>query len=219
MNDLLFNIVCNLSCGCISSVLIAWLIECFNVRNKNIETRMIANYVYSDLKHRLVDYFEMWASICNKYFSNLIAKNKKNTWYEWLIIFETNYQTVENDQLKEKILSTILDNLSSIIKDMELEIEELRKQKNLLFISNIIDIDELVNILELYLELLYLHDYISLTAFDIGDYFDDLKSVKEYISNINSFSYLNDIRFEPKDFYKEEEHFTTKNYFKTKFRL
>ena len=55
----------NISYGFLASTVVAWLLECYNVRDRNQKTNNIYDAVYSELKFCIEKYIDTWAEICS----------------------------------------------------------------------------------------------------------------------------------------------------------
>ena len=101
------DILNNLSYGCIASVVVAWLIDCANVNNQNKKSAAIYNLVFEDLKGNLVCFIGTWANICYQSFNKFDYHREKHTWIEWYDIFKENYEKMEDNEEKCKIIEDV----------------------------------------------------------------------------------------------------------------
>ena len=70
LNDIVVDIIKNLSYGCIASTVVAWLIDCANIRNANKKANNTYDAVYADLKFRIGAFIGVWAQLCKVCFKD-----------------------------------------------------------------------------------------------------------------------------------------------------
>lgn len=56
----IIDIIKNISFGCLASTIVAWLLEIFNVREKNQKIGQVYEMVYAELKYRILSYIQTW---------------------------------------------------------------------------------------------------------------------------------------------------------------
>ena len=67
LNPTIQEVMKNISYGCFASVLVAWLIEIANIRDKNRKAEELYINLYKDLYVAIYRYISVWADICLVY--------------------------------------------------------------------------------------------------------------------------------------------------------
>lgn len=77
--SLILDILKNLSYGCIASTLVAWLIDCANVRNLNKKANSVYDTIYADLKFQIAYYIGLWSELCAVAYKDIDYHQEKKT--------------------------------------------------------------------------------------------------------------------------------------------
>lgn len=202
------DIIKNLSFGCFASILVAFLIEKANVKEKNENAGLMYDAIYSELMFNILFYLESWHRLCVACFKDKNYNKEKHTWYEWYELTKKEFFLLDKkDQLR--LLSGI------ISKELLYNIENIEKAFNKIEYQQYF----------LYLNYLYNDDFKKIFE-DLRFEFSEAKSTLEFTNDIKYFwesfdamklDFINyigkwaDIRYYNYLKFSSEEHFISKD--------
>ena len=102
----------NLSYGCIASTIVAWLIDCANIRNMNKKANNVYDAIYADLKFQISYYIGLWAQICAVVYKDVDYHQEQKGWKDWYYTVKENYLKSE-EKRQEEIFRVLQDQLSA----------------------------------------------------------------------------------------------------------
>ncbi len=102
LKNMIYEIVQNISLGCLASVIVAWVLEFKNVRDKNKLHDKLYSSAYYELYFVIVNYLEIWANLCTATFKEETNKKERRIWYLWYkklsiyFIVKKNIETIRD---------------------------------------------------------------------------------------------------------------------------
>lgn len=140
------EIIKNLSYGCVASTVVAWLIDCTNIKNQNKKANSIYDAVYMDLKVHIADYIGIWAQCTAVVFKEKDYYSEKNSWIQWYKIFKGEYFKLEEERQAE-VLDFLLRQLSESVQRVRNTMDRIQSQRYILTINDVMN-SEMERILE-----------------------------------------------------------------------
>lgn len=200
------DVLKNLSYGCIASTVVAWLIDCVNVRNQNQKANDLYHTIYNDLKYQLAYFVGIWAELGAVAYRDENFKNQKLTWTDWYKQTKEKYHALEERQ--PEILDFFKKQLTSCVSKVRESIEKVQSQEYMLSINDLTNSD-LHNIIEDFRFEFYAFD-LGLSRNDETENFwlhmDAItKDLERYIGNWNDINYYNFVEFKPYKFLSDPE--------------
>ena len=200
------DILNNLSYGCIASVVVAWLIDCANVNNQNKKSAAIYNLVFEDLKGNLVCFIGTWANICYQSFNKFDYHREKHTWIEWYDIFKENYEKMEDNEEKCKIIEDVSNKLQLSIKSFKASYHELMSEQFLLATNELINLDLRYTLRSIEQEFAFLDYQLHVEDSDKIKLLNIVcKNIEFYINQWDDIKHFNSVSFSPQKFYLAEK--------------
>lgn len=132
------EVLLNLSYGCIASTVVAWLIDCANIRIANKRANSNYDVVYLKLKVSIGWFLDSWARVCDVCFDDEDYANAYHTWHEWYSIAKDRYQNAEGKRQIE-LMALYRDELSQATQHVITDLEIIRSQSMLLTLNQIMD--------------------------------------------------------------------------------
>lgn len=205
LNDIVVDIIKNLSYGCIASTVVAWLIDCANIRNANKKANNTYDAVYADLKFRIGAFIGVWAQLCKVCFKDKDYSEHKKTWIEWYETVKLNYYKSDAGRQKQ-VLDFFYDQLVYYTSLVNESLKYIQTQQYVLTINDAIN-DNMYSILSDFqfefhaLELDLEHrDSANLFWEHMDAITNDLKN---YINNWSDIRYYNSLKFLPYKFLRD----------------
>lgn len=200
------DILNNLSYGCIASVVVAWLIDCANVNNQNKKSAAIYNLVFEDLKGNLVCFIGTWVNICYQSFNKFDYHREKHTWIEWYDIFKENYEKMEDNEEKCKIIEDVSNKLQLSIKSFKASYHELMSEQFLLATNELINLDLRYTLRSMEQEFAFLDYQLHVEDSDKIKLLNIVcKNIEFYINQWDDIKHFNSVSFSPQKFYLAEK--------------
>lgn len=205
--DMLFDIIKNISYGCLASTIVAWLLEVYNVRDKNQKANGLYDAVFFDLKFYIQKYIETWSEICVIAYKEDTNKEERHTWLEWYELSKLLFYKCDEKRQKE-IMEFFIHQLRLAVEETNKVIQKIISQNYILTISDVYN-DELKRILEDYRFEFYAAD-LELKHDNSCDKFwksmDAINSdLMRYINAWIDIQFYNNVRFKPYGFFDDKE--------------
>lgn len=196
------DIIKNLSYGCIGSTVVAWLIECKDIKNANSKANKIYDAAYGDLKHYIGSFIALWAELCAAAFEEENYYEHKDIWENWYKTTKLNFYK-SDDTRREKLLSFFRKQLSDYANSVNKSLEYVQSQRYMLTVNDVMNKD-MERILSDFRFEFYALD-IDLSREETPDQFwknmDAITSdLINYINNWDDIRYFNSIKFKPHKF-------------------
>lgn len=199
----------NLSFGCIASAIVAWIIDCANVRIENQKAHNIYDNVYGDLKFNLLFYICTWARICSIAFREEKLESTLNDWFEWYTLTKTHFAS-STPERQQSLIPFFMRELEYSINAVNKSIARITDQYYLLTINGVIN-DELESIIENYkfeFGAIDLNLYLKDGTDQLWSFLDAVNSdIYTYIGDWDDIRHYNYIRHRPRQnfFYDKGE--------------
>ena len=195
----------NLSYGCIASTIVAWLIDCANIRNMNKKANNVYDAIYADLKFQISYYIGLWAQICAVVYKDVDYHQEQKGWKDWYYTVKENYLKSE-EKRQEEIFRFLQDQLKSCVENINKSISEVYNQRYLLIINDLHDSKMEQIISDFKFEFYALESTISIVS-DIDTFWSHMDAITSDIENyINAWidiSYYNKLKFKPYNFHSD----------------
>lgn len=205
--DILADLVKNLSYGCIASTVVAWLIDCANIRNANKKANRIYDTVYGDLRYHIGAFIGIWAQLCTVAFKDKEYDQQKDTWESWYKTVKLNYYKATPERQKE-LLSFFRGQLSEYARSVNNSIERIQVQRYMLTMNDAMnkEMDRILSDFQFEFHALDL----DLSRQDPPDLFwahmDAVTSdLLRYIDNWSDIRYYNLLKFVPYKFFNNRD--------------
>lgn len=197
------DIIKNLSYGCIGSTVVAWLIDCANIKNSNAKADRIYDAVYNDLKFRIASFIGLWAQLCTVAFRDENYDKQKDTWDNWYKTTKLNYYK-SNPERQEELLSFFIRELSYYTEAVNKSIEHIQSQRYMLTLNDAMN-EKMEQILEDFRFEFHALE-LDLSQKDpskrFWDHMDAItKDLLNYINNWTDIRYYNSVKFMPYEFF------------------
>lgn len=204
-DSLISDIVKNLSLGCVSSTIVAILIEIGNIKEKNEKANSVYDAVYADLKYQIMWYVETWARLCSVAFKE-DYRQEKHTWIEWYEITKSKFAE-SDDSRQAELIHFFNEQLMVSIDGIEKALRQIESQQYILNINGIYD-EDLRTILADYSFEFYAAKLTLGRDYDKDDFWNSFDAIKQdlvnYIYNWTDIRYYNYCRFKPYNFYEDK---------------
>lgn len=192
------DIIKNISFGCLASTVVAWLLEIYNVREKNQKVDQVYDAVYIGLKVKIQFYIQIWSELYQVGFG--CEKDEKHTWLEWYGKCKELFKESEKEK-QERLLTFFMSEVERAIERTREELQKLREQKYILVINDVCD-QLLRSIIEDYYSEFYGAGVLlrreGINAEDFWKHMDAINDdLKQYIDNWVDIRYYNEMRFAP----------------------
>ena len=205
-DNLISDIVKNLSFGCVASTLVALLIEVGNIKEKNEKANSVYDAVYIDLKYQIMWYLETWARLCSVAYKDEDYRQEKHTWIEWYEITKSKFAECDHSRQAE-LMHFFNQQLMVSIDGIEKALKQINSQQYVLNINGIYD-ENLRNILADYSFEFYAAKLTLGRDYDKNDFWGSFDAIKQdlvkYIYNWVDIRYYNYCRFKPNYFYGDK---------------
>lgn len=198
------EIIKNISFGCFASAIVAWLIEIYNVQQKNQKTFLLYDSIYIGLKYSIEWYIETWGRISQIGYH--LDKTQKYTWLEWYDLCKSKFAEQEFTK-QEELLEFFKQELQNAIEKNNKEIHRIKEQEYILMMNDVFD-EKIKRILsdydfEFYAAELELHRK-DVNADEFWKKMDVINSdMKQYIENWVDICFYNEIQFSPYSFWED----------------
>ena len=200
------DVIKNLSYGCIASTLVAWLIDCANVRNLNKKANNIYSVIYADLKFKIAYYIGIWSELCVVVYKEVDYHQEKKTWKEWYTTVKENYNQADEKRQAE-LLNFFCDRLEFCVDEVNESIEKVSNQKFLLSINDLTnsDMDRIISDFKFEFHALkttlpYKNDEATFWS-----HMDAIsEDIEKYIDRWVDISYYNHLKFMPYKFHVDK---------------
>ena len=199
------EVLLNLSYGCIASTVVAWLIDCANIRIANKRANSNYDAVYLNLKVSIGWFLDSWARVCDVCFDDEDYANTYHTWHEWYSLAKDRYQNAEEER-QIKLMTSYRDELSRATQKVITDLEIIRAQSTLLTLNQIMDscIDSIL--LDYQFEFKALSRCLSLEK-DDAMFWDHMDAITQdlinYINNWSDIRHYNTQAFKPFNFFEK----------------
>lgn len=140
------DIVRNLSYGCVASTVVAWLIDCANVRSLNQKADAIYEAVYLELKLCIAVYIGTWAECCAVLYKEQDYYSIKKTWLQWYDVFKEEFHKMEEES-QAKAMEFLTRQLLWSVQRVRASMEHIQSQNYMLTINDVMN-SKMKNILE-----------------------------------------------------------------------
>lgn len=203
--SLILDILKNLSYGCIASTLVAWLIDCANVRNLNKKANSVYDTIYADLKFQIAYYIGLWSELCAVAYKDIDYHQEKKTWKEWYFTVKDKYNNL--DEKRQDELSVFFSGqLKYCVEKVNKTIEDIYNQRYLLTINDLTNskMDRIISDFkfEFYALSLTLSQELDKTTF--WEHMDAISNdLENYINEWIDISYYNKLKFKPYNFHSD----------------
>ena len=190
----------NLSYSCIASVLVAWLIDCANIRKENQRSNKFYDTVYGDLRFHIGSFLGVWAQLCKVAFKDKDYGEVEDTWIGWYETVKLNYYKADAIR-REEILSFFRKELESYMSYVKKDIESIENQKFMLTVNSAMN-DEIQNILsDFAFEFTALEYSLERCGDDFWAAMDAINSdLFRYVENWPDIRYYNSLKSVPFEF-------------------
>lgn len=198
----------NLSYGCITSTVVAWILDCANVRLENKKAASTYNSIYQDLQFSLLDYIRTWAKICAIPFKGNGLENTRDNWFGWYELTK-KYFADSPPEHQEALISFFTHQLQYSVDRVNHSIACITAQYHFLTVTGMIN-HELKSIIED-----YKFEFSSIDwdlhmkggADSFWEFMDAVNAdIRKYIGNWKDIRYYNYVRFKPwQNFYSDKE--------------
>ena len=197
-----FDVIKNLSYGCIASTVVALLIDYSNVKKANKKANDTYDAIYVDLKVQLAWFIGAWAQMCAVSFKDKDYYNEKHSWSKWYEITRSNYDACDSERQKHLLYffhKTLLDSG----KYVSASIDKITSQTYMLTINDAMDTKLRSIISDFRFEFEALCTDLSSDKYE--EYFWDhmeaiTKDLNNYIAAWTDISFYNSIEFQPYKF-------------------
>jgi len=202
INALVLDIIKNLSYGCIASTVVAWLIDCANIRSANKKANTTYDAVYAELKFRIGAFVGVWSQLCQVCFKDKDYGEHKKTWTEWYETVKLNYYKSDAERQKQ-ILDFFYNELAYYASLVNESLKYIQTQQYVLTINDAMN-DNMRSILsdfqfEFHALELDLEHRDSAERF--WEHMDAITNdLKNYINNWSDIRYYNSLAFLPYKF-------------------
>jgi len=193
------NTIKNISLGCLSSFIVALLIEISSVNDMNRKANSIYDSVFSELKFCISYYIECWARFCKVGYPEKNYDDEKHTWAKWYECVKLNYYACDEARQRE-LVDYFTAQLMYACNNADKAIQRIMSQYYMLELNNVLN-DDLKRIIED-----FKFEYsAALSSLNIGfssrDMWDDFDAfnndIFRYISNWSDIRFYNTIEFSP----------------------
>ena len=196
------DIIRNLSYGCIGSTVVAWLIECKDIKNANSKANKIYDAAYGDLKHYIGSFIALWAQLCAVAFKEENYYEHKDIWENWYKTTKLNFYKSDAKR-QEELLVFFRKQLSDYADSVNKSLEYVQSQRYMLTVNDVMNKD-MERILSDFRFEFYALD-IDLSHEETPDLFwehmDAITSdLINYINNWADIRYFNSLKFSPYKF-------------------
>ena len=197
----------NISYGFLASTVVAWLLECYNVKDKNQKTNNIYDAVYSELKFYIEEYIGTWAQICSIAYRKKIDEEIIHTWMGWYELSKILFYQCDETRQKE-VMNFFVEQLEYATKNVNDAIHKIVTQKFILRINDVYN-DKLNRIIEDYH---FEFHAVNLEFQNHNNYEEFWKKmdiinsdIQNYIYNWTDIRFYNYVRFKPHQFFDDED--------------
>lgn len=201
--ETIFDIIKNLSYGCIASTVVAWIIDYVNVKNANRKANATYDAIYIDLKINIGHFIGTWAEICAVSFKDRDYYSEQHTWKEWYEIVKENFDKLDPER-QQHLMYFFHNTLLQSTQYVNRSIEKITSQTYMLTLNDAMD-SKLRGIMSD-----FQFEFGALDT-DLSDenyekYFWDhmeaiVKDLINYISAWSDISFYNIITFKPYKFF------------------
>lgn len=205
--EIIVDLVKNLSYGCIASTIVAWLIDCANIRNANEKANRIYDTIYGDLRFHIGSFIGIWAQLCSIGFKDKEYDEQKNTWDGWYQIVKLNYYKASPERQAE-LLSFFRNQLVEYTGAVNNSIERIQAQRYMLTMNDVMnkDMDRILSDFQFEFHALDL----DLSRQDPSDLFWEhmdaiTNDLLRYIGNWSDIRYFNSLQFSPFKFFDNRD--------------
>lgn len=203
VNDKLFDIIKNISYGCLASTIVAWLLEVYNVRDKNQKANRLYDAVFFDLKFNIKKYIETWSEICVIAYKEDTNKEECHTWFEWYELSKSLFFQCDEKHQKE-IMEFFIHQLRLAVEETNKAIQKIITQNYILTINDVYN-DELKRILEDYRFEFYAADMKLKHDNSYDKFWESMDAINSdlvrYINAWIDIQFYNSVRFKPYGFF------------------
>ena len=201
--EVIWEVLKNLSYGCIASTLVAWIIDYVNVKKANQKANDIYDAIYADLQVSIGFFVGTWAEICAVCFKDNDYNNEKHSWVEWYEIVKSNYNHLEPER-QQYLLEFFRNSLLQSTKYVNRSLEKITSQSYVLTINDAMN-SELRSVMsDFNFEFGALNT--DLETENYAEYFwDHIEAINNdlvnYINAWSDISFYNRIPFKPYEFF------------------
>ena len=202
INELVKDIIKNLSYGCIASTVVAWLIDCANIRNANKKANNTYDAVYADLKFQIGAFVGLWAQLCQVAFKDKNYDENKKTWIAWYETVKLNYYKADPAR-QSQILDFFYGELSYHTSSVNKALNHIQTQQYVLTINDVMN-EKMRSILSDFLFEFHALE-LDLEHRDSSELFWEhmdaiTNDLGNYINNWSDIQYYNSLEFLPYKF-------------------
>lgn len=205
--DWLFEIIKNISYGCFASTIVAWLLEVYNVRDKNHKTNSVYDAVYSDLQLKIERYIETWARICTIAYKEDIGAEETHTWLEWYELSKELFYK-RDEQRQKEIMSFFVHQLQDAVDETNTAIQRITAQTYVLTVNDVYN-REMKSIIEDYRFEFYAADLDLKNDNSYDEFWKMMDAIqadmKKYIDAWVDIRFYNSVRFKPYGFFEDKQ--------------
>ena len=130
-----FDVMKNLSYGCIASTVVALLIDYANVKTANKKANDTYDSIYIDLKVQIAWFVGTWAQMCAVSFKEKDYFTEKYSWTKWYEITKSNYD-ISTPERQKQLLIYFHDSLLDSGKYVSKSIDKITSQSYTLTIND-----------------------------------------------------------------------------------
>ena len=201
--EIILDVTKNLSYGCIASTVVAWIIDCVNVRNANRKANDTYDAIYIELKINIGHFVDTWAQMCAVSFKDRDYHAETHTWKEWYEILKTNYDNLEQER-QQHLLIFFRDTLLRSSQYVNKSLETITSQTYMLTLNDAMN-SELRNIMsDFKFEFGALNTDLEYENYEkyFWDHIEAInKDLINYIGAWPDISFYNNIKFAPYKFF------------------
>ena len=139
LKNRIYEIVQNISLGCLASVIVAWVLEFTNVRDKNKLHDKLYSSAYYELYFVIGNYLEVWANLCTATFKEEANKKERRIWYLWYKKTKYLFYSKKEYRNNKRLIQYFLNEIQHSSEYIMSTVEKLLFQKNVLRVNNIYD--------------------------------------------------------------------------------
>ena len=176
----------------------AWLLEIFNVREKNQKIGQVYEIVYAELKYRILSYIQTWGEFYVT--SSKCDEKEKHTWLEWYRLCKELFET-EDPKKQDELLNFFISEVKEVVEKVNETLYKFQQQEYVLTIGDIYD-KNLRKIIEDYRFEFYAASLVlkrkNIKKEEFWRNMDAINDdMKKYIENWNDIQYYNIVQLIP----------------------
>lgn len=201
--EISLDVIKNLSYGCIASTVIAWIIDCVNVKNANKKANATYDAIYIELKLNIGHFIGTWAEVCAVSFKEQDYYSEQHSWKEWYKLTKDNFEKLDPER-QQRLMAFFRDSLLQATQYVNRAIEKITSQMYMLAMNDAMNSDLRRIISDFQFEFGALDMDLSQEKYEehFWNHMEAIvKDLVNYIGAWSDISFYNELKFKPYKFF------------------